>query len=195
MYMWLLGAGFILVVIALIRLRGLPDQKPDRIFALIAGVGGVLVVGVFAWFFFESSGGLTPSPDTPQDELQAGVEGVLGGSNRDVTRVSEAREFSGQVTVVWAINDNLSEGLVKDTARLESTEILEAIQDSGIAYDVVSIEGTFSLVNQLGNESEEVVVSGTWEKSLVDQINFENFDFKNIFELGDEAYVHPAFQY
>jgi hypothetical protein len=195
MYMWLLGVGFILVVVALIRLRGLPDQKPDRIFALIAGTGGVLVVAVFAWFFIESSSGLTPSPDTPQDELQAAVEGGLGSSNRDVTRVSEARVFAGRVSVVWAINDNLSEGLVKDTARLEATEILEAIQGSGITYDEVSIEGTFSLVDQLGNESEEVVVRGTWERSLIDQINFENFAFKNVFEIAGEAYVHPAFQY
>lgn len=135
MYIWGLGAGFVLVIAALLRLKGLPDQKPDKIVAALAGVGGVLVVGVFGWFFLESSKPFGASPATPADELTLAVEDGLGSSNRDATRISEARLFAGTVSVVWAINDNLSEGLVKDTARLEATEILEAIEQSEVILD------------------------------------------------------------
>lgn len=198
MYLWLLGVGFLLVVIALIRLRGLPEQKPDRVFGVIAGTGIALVVGVFGWFFVESSGGLTSSPavpDLPQTELEFQVTSALGSSNRDATRVSDARLLNDQITIRWAINDNLSEGFVKDTARLEATEILEAIAGLDVDYDVALLEGTFPLVDQLGNESEELVVSGSWDSSLIDQINFENFNFKSVFDIAEDVFIHPAFQY
>jgi hypothetical protein len=60
---------------------------------------------------------------------------------------------------------------------------------------MVMFRGTFPLVDQLGNSSEERVVLATYPAELVGAINFEGFDFKNAFELTDDVFVHPAFQY
>jgi hypothetical protein len=49
-------------------------------------------------------------------------------------------------------------------------------------------------VDQLGNISEARVALARYPKSLIDQINFENFDFKEVYEITSEpAYIHPAF--
>ena len=131
-----------------------------------------------------------------EEDLRNGIEDAVGSSNRDVERISEfdARQ-GGVVFVEWAIDENLTEGLTKDTARLEATDILEAVQGSSFTYRRVALSGTFTLVDQLGNESEDEVVRGNFSRQLINKINFENFDFKNVFEIADSAYIHPAFQY
>lgn len=132
----------------------------------------------------------------PKERLQAEVEEALGESNRDVPRISELQiPPGGQIYIEWAIDDNLTEGLVKDTARLEATEILEVMQATDLEYKSVVLGGTFLLVDKLGNESEDRVVLAKFRRSLIERINFDNFIFKNVFELDDSSFVHPAFQY
>lgn len=133
---------------------------------------------------------------TPEEQLRAAVQDALGETNRDVDRISsfEAEE-GGRVSIEWAIDENLTEGLTKDTARSEGVDILEAVKESGFDYRIVEINGTYPLVDQLGNETEERVIRAQYSRKLINQINFENFDFKNVYELDDSTYVHPAFRY
>lgn len=137
----------------------------------------------------------TTTTEPPAETIAQAVDDALGDSNRDVDRLAPITLVDGHVSIRWAINDNLTEGLIKDGARIDAVEILQALHDTGIAYATVTLEGTFPLVDQLGNSSEERVVLVTYPAELVDQINFEGFDFKNAFEITDDVFVHPAFQY
>jgi hypothetical protein len=135
-----------------------------------------------------------------ETELQNKVSKALGKSNRKASpRVTLSYPTLGErVLVTWAIDENLTEGLTKDTARIEATDILDAIHDVRPNMSGVFLEGTYPLVDKLGNSEETTVVRASYDTQTVMGINYGGgFNFKNVFERGvaSSATVHPAFVY
>lgn len=148
----------------------------------------------------------TAQPKPPVDpavsarrRLRRKISDELGSSNRSVEpRYTVVYNEGLNVVVTWAINENLTEGLIKDSARLEATDILKAIRAAKVGdYSGATLEGTYSLVDKLGNASEERVVLAMYSKGVIDAIDFDNFYFKDVFDPGvaDSVQIHPAFQY
>ena len=126
--------------------------------------------------------------------FQTQISSALGSSNRDVQRVSAARLQGERLFVQWAIiNDNLTSGMIVRSARLDIRNMLEVIADSQEPYTSVLFRGTFSLVDQLGNASEDTVVEATFTKSVIDRINFENFLTDNVYAIAEETNIHREF--
>lgn len=141
----------------------------------------------------------TPAPTLSSEaQLQLAIEKALGPSNREtVERVSDFSMDTGpesEIFVEWAINDNLTEGLIKSGTQMDIADILEAIDKSGLKYGSVHVEGTFSMVDQYGNVSEMVVVSAIYMRATIERINWENFLWDNVYAIADEVWVHPVFQ-
>lgn len=138
----------------------------------------------------------TPKPK-PQEVLADAVRDALGDSNRDdVERVQDVtylRAYKSAV-VTWAIDDNLTEGLLKEGVEVDIADILQAVQESGVKVKDLNLQGTFSMVDQLGNASEDTVVRATYKGSTISAINFDNFLTDNVFEIAEAATLHPEFQ-
>lgn len=139
----------------------------------------------------------TPAPPTPTlepgDALRAAIALTLGNGNRDVDRLTSVVDDNGRIEVDWAINDNLSEDLTRAGAQMDATEIVRAIAESGYDYEFILLRGTFPLVDQLGNVEETKVVELFFGRELVEQINFDNFLHRNIYDIADSSQIHPAF--
>ena len=125
--------------------------------------------------------------------FQTQISSALGSSNRAVQRVSAARLQEERLFVQWAINDNLTSGMIARSARLDIRNMLKVIADSQEPYTSVLFRGTFSLVDQLGNASEDTVVEATFTKSVIDRINFENFLTDNMYVITKETNIHRKF--
>ncbi len=101
----------------------------------------------------------------------------------------------GVINIEWAINDSF---WVNDTARGEAVEVLKAVHASGLQTDLVNLVGTFSMIDQFGNKSEDPVVWLTYSLATVQQINWADELFvdyslqKNIYEIADSSKVHQA---
>ena len=129
-----------------------------------------------------------------RNALRTRVERALGSSNRNVLRVTDARLQGARIYVRWAINDNLTEGLIQAGAQRDIRNILEALADSAEPYTSVFLRGTFPLVDQFGNESETNVVEVLYTKGTIERINFENFLRDNVYAIAENADIHPAFR-
>lgn len=139
----------------------------------------------------------TSAPLDPLEQLEKDLMDVLGSGNRDIpilTKVELNCQEEPSICVTWAINDNLTENMIRTGAQIEATDILRVIAASGMDYQTAFLTGTFSLVDALGNVSEEDVVRLWFSKEIVDQINWDNFLFDNIYVIADDAYVHPLFR-
>ena len=139
-----------------------------------------------------------PKPIPSETILRNAVVKALGESNRDVKRLPGFTANEGEyIVLTWRINENLTEGLTKDSARLDGMKILKAIR--GVPehdrYKGVSLKGTYSLVDRLGNAAEETVIRANYERSTLEKINFDGIDYKVIFDVADSGSTHPAFQY
>jgi hypothetical protein len=138
------------------------------------------------------------APPSQADVVMAAVEDALGDSNRDhMPRFTVTANPGLDVIVTWAINENLTEGLTKDAARIEAVDILKAVRETATEYSGVRVEGTYPLIDQYGNASEERVVLAVYSRDTLGRFHWENFRFKNIFEpsVADEVWLHPAFEY
>jgi hypothetical protein len=99
------------------------------------------------------------------------------------------------VTARYKISDNFTEGLTKDGARINTVDILKYIKAAYPDLTEVHVFGTANMVDQYGNTSDDQVVTLTYSRATMDKINFNNVSFKNIWNIADDSWVHPAFQY
>jgi hypothetical protein len=121
------------------------------------------------------------------------VSETLGTGNRDVERIQSLRVTrDGWVHITWAINDNLSVNLVAASAKLDITEVAEALCNAGYC-DGLTMHGTFSMQDQYGNVTEDTVVHVVLRPETLEKINWENFVHTNIYNIADIADVHPQF--
>jgi hypothetical protein len=135
----------------------------------------------------------TPVPLSPEEQFVADVIRVLGKGNRDVDRV-EIVDYDPEVTIVrWAINDNLTENMIKRGLMMDIAKLMEVAANSGLPYDELMLMGTFSMVDQYGNVEEALVSSYKISQDEVNKINWDNFLTDNVARLG-YWWLHPAFE-
>src|SRR5690606_6329094 len=80
----------------------------------------------------------TPRPTAtlpPEEALRAAILNALGTVNRD--EVETIQEFvydesTQEVLVIWAINDNFSENMIKRGAMMDVQDIMEQVSASGL---------------------------------------------------------------
>lgn len=133
----------------------------------------------------------------PLDALKFQIETALGESNRNVPRLTsfDWTESDKVLMIRWAVNDNLGTDLILIGVQTDVTDMLQIIAQSGLLpdYQFVNFVGTFPLQDAFGNVSEERIVTATYDKATVDKINWENFQYPNIFTIADFASLHPEF--
>lgn len=129
-------------------------------------------------------------------QLRERIGEALGDSNREgVQRVSDVSNSGGVVVVKWAINDNLTNGMIKTGAGMDVGKILKAARESGFSFKEIVVVGSFSMQDQYGNASESPVFRLGYSRSVVDKINYDAVDPKGLPGLADGvSFVHPAFQ-
>ena len=129
-----------------------------------------------------------------QERLKQEVKKALGSSNRDVRRVRELNfnESIGFVLVRFSINDNLGGEAIRFGAQIDVSRILEAVVASKYPCQTIDINGTFSLSDQYGNAKESIVVKASYPRSVLDRINWRGFDPSNVYDIGEDVWMHPA---
>jgi hypothetical protein len=128
------------------------------------------------------------------ERLQYEVKRVLGSSNRSIAKIHRIEETRRNVKIVFAIDDNLTDGWIKDGTKIDIIKILKAVQSSGYRYSEVAIFGTFSFTDVYGNSEESVAVKASYTPSTVNRINWENFLYDNVYTIADSVWLDPAFR-
>lgn len=139
----------------------------------------------------------TPIPEDPREALRSSLVDLLGSSNRNVQRLANL-EFDnpaqGDILIQWAINDNLTEDFIKTGIKIDATDLLKTVAQSGIEFNNIYLMGYFPLVDAYGNSKEENVVTLQFSKETVEKINWDGFLYDNIYLVADDATIHPAVQ-
>ena len=90
------------------------------------------------------------------------------------------------ISVQFAINDNLTEDLIRFGARHDVYKILKAVHDSGLDYNFVGVVGTFPMNDAYGNTSEDKVVRLSYDRATIDKINWDGFNYADdMFKIAD----------
>lgn len=141
----------------------------------------------------------TPSL-TPTPSLDQKIALELGDRNRDVQTGFTVGGILDVITVEWPLNDNFTGDMIRKGALMEAVEILRLIRDSGMDYQLISLTGTFALVDGFGNHSESPVMWIDMSRATMDKINWEDEAFVNFVlyqrlpEIADRMKWHPAME-
>lgn len=134
----------------------------------------------------------------PTPTFEQSISSALGERNREAPVT--IRNESGVIIVEWPINDNLSGSMIKTGAMMDTVDILRAIHESGVEYQLISLAGTFALVDKFGNSSESPVIWLDMSKETMSKINWTDKTFvdsllyKRLPEIADRLKYHPAIE-
>lgn len=136
-----------------------------------------------------------PSPTIPAtraEQLQAAVDTTDADS-------PEVRNDGQRIVVRYKISDNLSNGLIRTGIAVDTFDLLESIEKSGVPYKQATIEGTFPMQNEFGEESTPVVYEAVFTHADAVRIDYENVtvtswdNLENLTKTG-LVFLHPAFR-
>jgi hypothetical protein len=135
-----------------------------------------------------------PVPIPVPQTLRYAVGRVLGRSNRGVVKVYKIENIDKNIEIIFTIDDNLTDGMIRDSAKIDVVEILKAVQSSGYDYAKVTAYGTFPLMDKFGNSEESVVIKASYTCNTINRINWQNFLYDNVYGIADSVWLHPTFR-
>jgi hypothetical protein len=158
---------------------------------VLSGIVGLLLIVGIANSCTESV-----RPDaTPDQKLAAALSGLLGDSNRNIPRITRARvDNDGTVEVHWAINDNLTPSLIKDSARQDVVNVVTCVKRTIHDPKRLIIVGDFAVPDEYGHNVERPVVDATYSAQTLAKLSPVHIRSDQILLLADSAQVDPAFQ-
>jgi hypothetical protein len=136
---------------------------------------------------------ITPTPAAtvdPKIVLHERIVETLGTGNRNLprlTKISYSDPEAGDITITWAINENVSQNSKKADAQIDATNILKVLEENKTRFIYVILIGTFSTQDEYGNAVDVQVMSLGFNKSKLDKINWEDFQPSDIYDLADVA--------
>ena len=128
-------------------------------------------------------------------ELSERLRQLLHVDNAHVEMApSSAAARKKSVIVSFDIGDSLTDGWIRTGAQIDVTDILKTLRKSGIPVAKLTVFGSFPMVDTCGNSAHTMVVRATYTGDTLDRINFDNFKFRNVYEVAESTYLHPAFR-
>lgn len=160
-----------------------------------AGRSAKICCAVFLSFFVVCCGAPTiktgPAATLdPKVALHESISQVLGtdhSKNPRLTKISYSDPEAGDITITWAINDDLPQHSQKIDAQMDATNILKALKNNKTRFIYVILIGTVSMQDRHGNMAEIQALSLGFNKSKLDQIHWEDFQPSDIYDLADVA--------
>ena len=80
--------------------------------------------------------------------------------------------------------------MIRTGARIDASNILRLIAESGLPYQTVEIQGTFPLADLLGNSEESIVIQAAYTRATLDRVNWDNFLYDNVFLISEGSMIH-----
>ncbi len=124
----------------------------------------------------------------PKVALRESINQVLGTDNRNLprlTKISYSDPEAGDITITWAINDNVFQNSTKVDAQIDATNILKVLENRKTRFIYVVLIGTISMQDKDGNATEIQAINLGFNKSKLDTINWGDFQSSDVYDLAD----------
>lgn len=214
--------GSILVVLAfLLILYGLYNAYKlwrDGVKRVDKKTGGIILAGFVLIFV---GGSIVPTPEESQPttatktEVDEGVEKdvswddltaeeklekaaieVLGDkANTDEPRIVDIifSEFEDETIATFKLNadENLNGDYTRKSILMDTKDLLEDLSDRGYSGNI-NVMWLLPLVDQYGNTNNSKVLSLDFKAEELAKVNYDNFNYKNLPDISDDSFVHPA---
>lgn len=130
--------------------------------------------------------------DTYDNAFEEKANEVFGENLQDVF-VDEAGEATEHyVGITSKLSGGWNEKTMRDSFYNDVVAVVSGLQNE--EFDRLVFDATADMQDEYGNVKEMKVLTVNLTKETVDKINFENFQSRNLPNVADAIFVHPAFQ-
>lgn len=140
-----------------------------------------------------TSAAAAPAPDTTTTSA--------GPTKPDVQQLTlneqPGSDGADVVSATYKIAENLTAGLTKDTARMDTAKILQYVLAAYPNLTEVDVHAKADMTDMYGNSKLEEVATLTYSRATLERINWSNFNTNNMWNIpiADTADVAPALLY
>lgn len=136
--------------------------------------------------------------------LQVAFAGALGPSDRGVrrfsvthVRVDTSNQRLTDAVVVWAINDDLSEGTIGNEGQAEAYAMVRNVFTASLPVASLSLQGTFAVSGADGRKREKVVMKLSIDRSVaaaIQRVGWDGVEPGMLWPMLRRSYVDPTFE-
>jgi hypothetical protein len=140
----------------------------------------------------------TPEPtDTPtasaEERARQLVAATLGKGNRKLPRLTSLAYSADEISVQWALDDNLTTEMILRGAWLDVLHMAKVLWQAGYTTQSYVFDGSFSMTDAYGASSENRVILVTLNPETTGKIVWDTFITDNLPVIADTYWQHPAF--
>lgn len=99
--------------------------------------------------------------------------------------------MDGVNVAVIKIKSDLTPGMMRTSTLSSTTKLLKELKNVA-ELKSVDVNVISSLTDQYGNSSDDKVMSISVSRAVIDKINYDNFNYKNLPDIADDYWEHPA---
>jgi hypothetical protein len=131
------------------------------------------------------------APASTEEQIKSIAVNAFGDENPEINyadynsfvliKPKGAENLTNEMTVKGMFTD------MSDTLR--ELAGIEEIKNFSVGFNVV-----YSMVDEYGNTSDDIVIKATFTPETRDKINWDNFLFEDIPSVADEWWMHPALE-
>jgi hypothetical protein len=126
-----------------------------------------------------------PEPETPEHAV------ALATGDPEATAGIEPGETGDIIFITFNIQDLGTNNMITNGAKNSTLDALQALAESDLDYHRIFLQGHFPMEDEYGNIEDSMILNAGYDQSTVEQINFDNINPDNIFDLRDAGMVHP----
>lgn len=119
---------------------------------------------------------------------------IITDSAKDIYGEDEllSVEYMDGVNVaVIKVKSDHTPGLMRNKTLTSTTKLLKELKNVA-ELKSVDVNVISTLTDQYGNKSDDKVMSISVSRAVIDKINFDNFNYKNLPDIADDYWEHPA---
>lgn len=129
--------------------------------------------------------------------LESAVDSAIESAHAEKDRITINDDLGtghGKIVLIYLkAQDSLTNNMMITGMLYEARDILQALQGRDDVSEITMF-WSFPLVDTYGNTEEGTIYKVNISKATLDNINFERFDYKNIPDIADDFFEHPALQ-
>lgn len=129
-------------------------------------------------------------PD-PEDDYHAIA---LASGDPEAHADAEPNDDGDIIFVTFNIHDLGTNNMIANGAKTSTLDILEKLSETDVNYSRVFIQGSFPMGDDHGNIEDSMILNAGYDHDTVEQINFDNMNRDNIWDIMDSGMVHDELQ-
>ncbi len=133
-----------------------------------------------------------PKKKTPSELMDAALKENISAESLTLNGTLDSEPYSPEIS--FLANENLSTNMTVEGMKNDIKDALYTLKESGYAFDTISINVSYPLVDQYGNVKDGEVIKATYSGETLNKLGDDKHALNNdnLSTIADNWWAHKA---